>query len=351
VSCRSCGSDWVTLRGKDCSTCPHCNKVQRCVERKSGRWIDQQETTSCKQCGKSFQRATSTTRIKKVYCSRHCRILGKETWRRKWRQSHKPGVQKQQSRKRPYPTCRECGKQFKRQQGGNSLNIYCSKACFFAARNSGRHAWDKTNIKKASWHRDGWYASAPSVRLMRRIGKAHLSILRAAGGLERQAGKELNRPACEQCGQPCNDGASRFCSYACNKAWRGIRQCRCGVYIANVSAFGASPMCHACKRKARMHERRLSRNTRARVRRGGGYWNPKVNPVAVFERDNWTCYLCHTQCSRIYDPNDQMSATIDHVYPVKHGGDHDWHNVRTACAGCNSKKRDKIKGQMLLRLR
>jgi len=244
--------------------------------------------------------------------------------------------------------CQWCGKAIKRPGGGKDAKKYCGKPCYFAARANGKQAWDKTNLRKARWHKGGRYKSAPSVRLMRRIVKAHLSVLRVAGGLERQAGKELNRPTCEQCGQPCNDGASRFCSYACNKAWRGARACRCGAIVENASAFGNAPMCLACKRQARKARRRIAKDTRKRVRNGGGYWNSEVKALGVFKRDRWRCYLCKCKCSKRYDPLDPRSATVDHVYPVAHGGDHDWHNVRTACALCNAKKSDTITGQMQL---
>lgn len=351
MACRKCGSDWLTPLARDCNSCPHCSKVQRSVERKRGRWIDKECTLPCKHCGKAFTAKVFAESQKPAYCSKVCRSNAKAEWRKKWLVSYCSGVRKQtQSHgKRQHRACLECEKHFKKQAGSNSSNMYCSKTCFFAARASGKQAWDKTNIKKVGWHQGGWYASAPSVQLMRRIAKAHAQIARVAGGFERLARKELNRPTCDRCGTPCNDGASRFCSHACNKAWRGQRACRCGVGVDNASAFGPPPMCVACRVKARREWRRIAKHTRARVRRGGGYWNPQVKPAAVFKRDNWTCYLCNAQCSRVYSSFDPLSATIDHVYPVAHGGDHDWHNVRTACAFCNAKKRDKVRGQRLLK--
>lgn len=354
MACRKCGSDWLTLRGKDCSSCPHCNKVARSVERKRGRWVDEECAVPCKHCGETFTAKVFVgSQAKQAYCSKDCRFMAKAEWREKWRASYRSGVRKQKQNHKPGPrlrlACRECGKHFNKQAGSNSSNIYCSKACFFAARSSGRQSWDKTNIKKAAWHHGGWYASAPSVQLMRWIAKAHARIARVGGSLERLAQKELNRPTCEHCGTPCNDGASRFCSYACNKEWRGTRTCRCGVNVEDASAFGAPPMCPGCRREAKREWRRIASNTRARVRRGGGYWNPQVKAMAVFKRDKWICYLCDAKCSKVYSPWDPLSATIDHVYPVAHGGDHDWHNVRTACAMCNAKKSDKVAGQRLLR--
>lgn len=352
MACRKCGSDWKTLRGRDCSRCPHCDKVQRCVERKRGRWVDQESTKPCKQCGKVFtSKVFSGPAFTQSYCSAECRCRGRSEWRREWYVAYRQGLRKQKQRRKHAhrPTCRECGQQFKRQQGSNSSNIYCSKACFFAARASGKQTWDRTNSKKAYWHVEGPYAGAPSAKLMALVSKAHAAIEWAGDALGRLAHKELARPTCQECGCPCNDGATRFCSYKCNKAWRGVRQCRCGTDVKNAAAFGPSPLCAACKRESLREWRRIARDTRKRVRRGGGHWNPEVKSLAVFKRDKWVCYLCKQKCHKVYDSHDPLSATVDHVYPVARGGDHDWHNVRTACALCNSKKGDSIKGQRLLR--
>lgn len=245
--------------------------------------------------------------------------------------------------------CLECGKEFFRRpkgvDGKNDKALFCTKACYFAARNAGRVAWDRTNIKKRHWHKGGPYSSCPSMKLRRLIQSGYMSIFDAVKAMADLSHKELNRPCCEHCGAPCKDGATRFCSYYCNKMWRGVRHCTCGAQVANATAFGPPPMCKECKRKSLREWRRCAKTTRKRVRRGGGYWNAEVRALDVFKRDKWICYICHKKCHNVYDPNDPLSATVDHVYPVVHGGDHDWHNVRTACSMCNATKSDKIIGQ------
>jgi len=250
--------------------------------------------------------------------------------------------------------CHWCEKPIKRAGGGKDAKKYCGKPCYFAARASGKQAWDKTNIKKASWHRGGQYASAPSVRLMRRIAKAHLFILDVAGGLERQAGKELNRPTCEQCGKPCNDGASRFCSYACSKAWRGSRCCVvCQTVVPDCSAHGQQ-YCDECrtnaKRKYRKKYKRELGSHRKKVRKGGGFWNSSVRRSVVLSRDRYHCYLCRNKCNKTFWYNDPLAATVDMVVPASKGGDWDYYNLRCACRQCNSRKSDRLMGQMTLRM-
>lgn len=250
--------------------------------------------------------------------------------------------------------CVECGKEFRRNpkgpNGKNDKALFCSKPCYFAARSAGRVAWDTTNQRKAVWHRFGPYASAPSARLMRRISKAHAAIEWAGNALCRLAAKELARPTCENCGCPCNDGASRFCSYACNKAWRGPRSCKCGTVVENVSAH-SRPSCKACKAESRRQHRRMYGSYKRRCRTYGGHFNADVKPKKVFVRDGWRCHLCGKKTHKVFCVDDQQSATVDHhPIPLSKGGDHDWHNVKCACFGCNTRKGSKWDKQTRMRL-
>jgi hypothetical protein len=360
MACRNCKSDWLTLRGRDCNTCPHCNKLQRCVERKRGRWTDPQETKPCKQCGKTFTCKNFGSPLTKVYCSSACRELGKAEWRRKWRSGYRAGVRKQKQRKRhgPRPTCKECGKQFKRQKGSNSSNIYCSKACFFVARASGKQSWDKTNIRKASWHIGGWYANAPSVRLMKRIAKAHTFVATLTNCFERFAAKELSKVQCEHCGAACKEGRSRFCSYACVKAWRGTRQCEiCGSDVPSSTSFSKC-RCHACratlrKEATRRGKRKYGRNHRQRARRAGvSYVSIPVR--AIYERDCWRCQICRRKCQKAFMVSKKdgrphpRSPTLDHIKSLRDGGNHEPSNVQLACFECNTRKGAASRGQLRL---
>ena len=67
----------------------------------------------------------------------------------------------------------------------------------------------------------------------------------------------------------------------------------------------------------------------------------------LFKRDHGTCYLCGMVCDWLdgEDRNGMFVAgvhypSIDHVVPVAKGGTHTWDNVKLACRGCNTKKRD-----------
>lgn len=74
-----------------------------------------------------------------------------------------------------------------------------------------------------------------------------------------------------------------------------------------------------------------------RARRLGAEVVESFDRTEIFERDQWTCYLCSTVCNEP-TPYDIKAATIDHVTPLTEGGKHERANVKTACLGCNSAK-------------
>ena len=66
----------------------------------------------------------------------------------------------------------------------------------------------------------------------------------------------------------------------------------------------------------------------------------------VYERDNFTCYLCGARPDYIppdYNGRYTLWAggrllEIDHIRPRVFGGDHSIENLRTICNSCNSQK-------------
>ena len=71
----------------------------------------------------------------------------------------------------------------------------------------------------------------------------------------------------------------------------------------------------------------------------------RIDRIAVFERDGWTCYLCGSACLRgpgtRYKPR---APTIDHMVPLFKGGEGSFGNVRCAYDKCNRRKHDKLFG-------
>lgn len=68
-------------------------------------------------------------------------------------------------------------------------------------------------------------------------------------------------------------------------------------------------------------------------------------PLDVHTRDGWTCRLCLLPIDPEVAWPDPMSASVDHVIPLVHGGQHSMINVQSAHLGCNSRKRDRLAGE------
>ncbi|MEU8136594.1 HNH endonuclease [Streptodolium elevatio] len=70
-----------------------------------------------------------------------------------------------------------------------------------------------------------------------------------------------------------------------------------------------------------------------------------VNRFAVFDRDDWNCYLCDGAIDQDAVVPHPQAATIDHVVALAVGGEHSMANVRAAHFLCNAIKGDRtIKG-------
>ena len=100
------------------------------------------------------------------------------------------------------------------------------------------------------------------------------------------------------------------------------------------------------------HRRRLANHGGGPRRRCKFYGVPYevINPLTVFERDSWVCYLCNRLIDKalIGKPNHPQAPEIDHVWPLsikigelKSPG-HVSSNVRASHRDCNQKKRNSI---------
>lgn len=229
--------------------------------------------------------------------------------------------------------CQRCGALITRERCGKDSRKYCGKPCYFAAIRDGKQQFRGRVHDEwaglADWAYD-WDAQRPKPKKPRR--------------------RKL-RPLCLHCGNECGHMGGRFCSYACNKAWRGPRACACGTIVYDATAFGKSPYCMSCKRESARIQRRMYGSYRKRCRTYGGHFNSAVKPSAVFLQDKWRCHICKKKTHKVFRVDDNLSATVDHhPIPLSKGGDHDWHNVRCACFGCNTRKGNKWNGQRRLAL-
>lgn len=81
-----------------------------------------------------------------------------------------------------------------------------------------------------------------------------------------------------------------------------------------------------------------SSTTISRARKLGAPILEVFTNTEIFERDNWTCYLCQQPVNPDADCYQPDSPTVDHVTPLSLGGEHSRANARCACFHCNSMK-------------
>lgn len=153
------------------------------------------------------------------------------------------------------------------------------------------------------------------------------------------------------CGQACGiELRRRVGSWPTEQVWPTSKvyfpDCRiCGGAFA--TRFKAQVLCGKadCRREARRRAGQLSyqRNKAtylkaAHVRRARlalVKWE-RVDPVTVYERDQWRCGICGESVRRTARrKHDPEMASLDHIIPIAHGGDHTYANVRCAHYRCN----------------
>jgi hypothetical protein len=79
-----------------------------------------------------------------------------------------------------------------------------------------------------------------------------------------------------------------------------------------------------------------------RARRAGATVVELFDRLDVFERDDWTCGICHHLVDRDASPFHPDSPTVDHVVPLSQGGQHTLTNTQCAHLRCNSTKQDAV---------
>lgn len=120
------------------------------------------------------------------------------------------------------------------------------------------------------------------------------------------------------------------------RQFRTMRGCTgCGVPV--VGLLNWRRMCSECKAEARRKQVRIAKAAR-RARIKGRRRDP-IDPIAVFERDGWRCYLCGDETPRFLRGTQEPSAPeLEHKVALANGGTHTWDNVACSCRACNQAK-------------
>lgn len=114
---------------------------------------------------------------------------------------------------------------------------------------------------------------------------------------------------------------------------RGCTHCALPV----IGILNRPRRCRACKLAAHRRQVRIAKAARkARIK---GRRRDPIDPIAVFERDGWRCYLCGDETPRFLRGTQEPSAPeLEHKLALANGGTHTWDNVACACRSCNQAK-------------
>lgn len=132
------------------------------------------------------------------------------------------------------------------------------------------------------------------------------------------------------------------------------QRCGEGFTASKPSALYCSPACKVSVKRQRKKARGWRRPPQhaywalKRARKTAA-WVESVDPLQVFERDNWRCHLCGVKTkARLRGTADALAPELDHIAPLSKGGDHSYRNTACSCRRCNMSKGASIEGQMRL---
>lgn len=310
--CRGCGDPLRTDLGRNNprTWCADCNPDPR---RRGGNRptgprprpesrLAPERTVECAQCGDVF-----VTRIsRKKFCSVRCQ-------RREERQRHR-----REGRHLKPIACSHCGQTFLGDPNTrpSRQRRYCSPECQYE---------DKRWLYMKRSHPVPWAdCSSCGSRFIDRRGKGECFECVPA---------RTRRPA--QC-----PPHSRWISDApMQGTWIAGSCHQCGEsYVGRWHPLWPCRYCsdRCIKRAAKTRRRARKRNAWVEE-----VWRPKV-----YERDNWTCRICHEPVDRDAEVPDPLAPTLDHIVPLALGGDHSYANVQCAHYRCNSLKGAACEGQL-----
>lgn len=213
----------------------------------------------------------------------------------------------------PRPTiaivCQFCSASITRTKQRYDFAKYCSRTCAYSGRAITRAAQAaKDELVRQEAHR-----AEVELRKSERIAKS--AELRA----ERALLRKETPTDCKVCGDRFLRavGEEKICSDVCKTEYLEERK----------RVKDSAP--------SRLKAKRIYRAKRRLQEEGG----ENIDPLEVFERDQWRCYICSTPTPRYlrgtYAPN---APELEHVVSLTSGGRHAWDNVACACRSCNGEK-------------
>lgn len=190
--------------------------------------------------------------------------------------------------------CRECGKDAIVWGSSRSAGLYCTRKCAAVAR----------------------------ARRRREQGRTLDAMV---GGVQENSGKAVSAGVLKWLQVVRRAQVRAAMSFICRACGRQVRR-------NDLRGTRDNDICAMCSRDASIHASRAQRRALAPKSRKN-----KTFRMAIYNRDNWTCYLCGVtvEACKEYKPT---QATLDHVTPLSKGGLDTEENCKTCCQACNSRK-------------
>lgn len=124
----------------------------------------------------------------------------------------------------------------------------------------------------------------------------------------------------------------------------------CGTLI---TGYKNKKWCVGCRKRRAREGYKLKhgkvKKHRHKARKYGAAYEP-INPINLFERDQWRCQICGCKTpQRLRGSYHDRAPELDHRIPISKGGGHTWANVQCACRKCNGlKSNHTVVGQLPL---
>lgn len=161
---------------------------------------------------------------------------------------------------------------------------------------------------------------------------------------------------CKRCNEPFHPSRRDqiYCTPRCQKNDSQARRYRAEPLRQGVEfergcvECGSRFIAHKANAKWCSNDCRIRTNGRdASRRRGRAEGGALYVDREIFERDRWTCHLCHKPIDNNADRKSPEGATIDHLVPLALGGSDEPSNVAAAHWRCNRDKGIRAMGEQL----
>lgn len=335
-TCKYCGKEFYAEHHQS-KYCKECKAYSLDVLK--GKVRDNRIPQICEHCGKEYIHNRKT-----MYCSHECAKMA---------QSERLKRERQENKETAY--CKWCGKEFIPEHGA----IYCSKRCQQKAKHKRQN-----RIKKPLSYT---YTCKYCGKVFHPMSNERQYCCKSCSVKDRHKDKPPKspkvKPVCVICGKefegPLN---SKYCSKECQKekakrrayetskikheAKTRPRKCKeCGRIFT--PEYGAKKRMFCSEICCKRNTSRIAKATR-RARQHGNAYEP-INPIEIFQRDQWTCQLCGIKTPRkLRGTTNDRAPELDHIIPLAKGGEHTRKNVQCSCRKCNQAKGDTILGQLRL---